>query len=386
MLTTILNNKKPLFVIVLMLALTACNGFFEKDNTPEPTPLTSFTAEVKPRLLWSVKTGSGTDGDYLKISPAIGETTIFTVDAKGTVTAINRSNGRIQWQTRTGLPITAGPGIGDGLVVVTSRKGEIIALDQAGGQIRWKTSIPGEVIANPVIGQDKVIIKAIDGRVRALSAKDGRELWAVHQAEPTLILRGSSTPLIRGHEVAIGFANGNLSKYALGDGRLYWQQPIAIPEGAFAIQRMVDIDANPIAFENHLYAATYQGRIASLDWASGRLLWNHDISSYTGMAADANAVYISDAKSHIWAFNAYNGEVKWRQNRLEARVVSGPASMGNYVVVGDAEGYLHWLNKQDGRIGGRLRAGSAIYASPVVKDNVLYSFTDSGYLLAYTIS
>ena len=39
--------------------LTACNGFFEKDNTPEPKPLKQFTRGNQTTIVWSVKTGSG---------------------------------------------------------------------------------------------------------------------------------------------------------------------------------------------------------------------------------------------------------------------------------------------------------------------------------------
>lgn len=386
MCNNIIKNIKNLLLLVFAVFLTACNGFFEKDNTPAPTPLTKIASEVKPRLMWSTKTGAGSDGEYLKMSPSIGETAIFTTSATGTVTAINKTNGRVQWQVNTSLPITAGPGIGNGFVVVASRQGDVMALRQADGKGVWKTSVPGEILAKPAIGQDRVVVKAVDGYVRALSLQDGHELWAFQQAEPTLILRGSSTPLIRGRDVLIGFANGNLAKFGLNDGRLFWLQPITMAEGAFAIQRMIDIDANPIVFEHHIYAATYQGKIASLDWTSGRILWTHDISSYTGMIADGDAVYISDAKSHVWAFGSDSGLVNWRQNKLESRTVSGPALMGNYVVVGDAEGYLHWLGKSDGHFAGRISAGSPIYAAPLVENDIAYAFTSKGYLLAYTLS
>ena len=149
---------------------------------------------------------------------------------------------------------------------------------------------------------------------------------------------------------------------------------------------MIDVDADPVIFEHHLYAATYQGKIASFDWLSGNTLWSHDISSYTGMTADNNTVYISDAQGIIWAFNADSGLVNWRQTELNARIVTGPAVLGNYLVVGDAEGYLHWLGKNDGHLAARQRVGSAIYAAPVVENNVVYTLTNEGYLAAYTLN
>jgi outer membrane protein assembly factor BamB len=230
-----------------------------------------------------------------------------------------------------------------------------------------------------------VVVKAVDGYTRGLSSNNGREIWSFQQVEPNLVLRGSSAPIIRDGTIIAGYANGNLAKLSLGDGQLLWLQTVAVPEGAFAIQRMIDIDADPIVFEHQIYVATYQGKIASLDWTSGKVLWSHDISSYTGMAADSDSVYISDAKGHVWGFNADSGLVNWRQNRLEYRIISAPAVMGNYVVVGDAEGYLHWLSKTDGHFAARVSLGSAIYASPIVKNNVLYALSNNGYLVAYTL-
>lgn len=375
---------KTSLVVAMTVLLTAC-GFFDKDNTPIPTPLTNFTPEVKPHLMWSTRTGGGSSDEYLKMSPAMGTEAIYTASVKGLVTSINKTTGRVNWQNNTHLDMIGGPGAGDGIVVATSRQGDVMAISQADGSVRWKTVVPGEIIARPAVADNHVVIKTVDGYLRALSTQDGHELWAVQQVEPGLILRGGSTPLIRDGYVIAGFANGNLAKFNLS-GEMVWTHPVAISEGAFAIQRMVDIDADPLVYQHDIYAATYQGKIAYLDWSTGQPIWSHDISSYTGMIADDSAVYISDAKSHIWAFTSTGGLVNWRQTKLDARVVSGPTLMSNYVVVGDAQGYLHWLSKQDGHFAGREYAGGAIYAAPIAENNVLYVLTNNGYLRAYTLN
>lgn len=371
-------------LITFSFLISSC-GFFDKDNTPPPSPLTHFTAEIKPRLLWSTSAGNGNNDDYLKMNPAITSIAIITASSKGTVTSINKTNGRRNWQVNTGLPLSAGPGAGDGIVVVSSRKGDVYALRETNGQQLWRVNIQSEVLANPAVGEGVVVIKAADGHTRALSVNNGHELWAFQQVEPNLILRGASAPIIQDRYLIVGYANGNLAKLNAHDGQLSWLQTITLPEGAFAIQRMIDIDANPIVFEHRIYAATYQGKIASLDWTSGRVLWTHDISSYTGMTADENTVFITDSRSHVWSFGADSGFVNWRQTKLEARIVSGPASMGNYIVVGDAEGYLHWLNKSDGHFAARERLGSKIYAAPIVENNVLYALTNNGDVAAYVV-
>src|SRR5271165_5102216 len=112
---------KHIIAISCILLLTACSGLFDKDNTPAPTPLSSFTPEVQPLKLWSTKTGSGSEDNSFNMGSALSGATLFTANYNGTITAINKKDGHIRWQTNTGLAISAGPGANDGIVVVGSR-------------------------------------------------------------------------------------------------------------------------------------------------------------------------------------------------------------------------------------------------------------------------
>jgi len=374
-----------LLLFICALFLSGCSTFFDKDNSPEPKSLVQLTPTIKPHHLWTVKTGGGVGNEQLKNAPAISGDSIYTSSANGTVTAVDKNTGRIRWKTSTGTAITTGPGTGDGLVVVASRHGKVAALDAENGTPRWNINIPGEALAAPAIARGRVVIKTVDGHVRAFSTQNGKRLWSFQQVEPNFVLRGASSPIIHDQDVLLGFANGNLAKLSLANGQLAWTQAIATPEGAFTIQRMIDIDADPILYGSRIYAATYQGKIASLNWYTGRTLWSHKISSYTGMNANAQNVFISDAKSNIWSFNANNGVVNWRQTDLEWRNISGPAILDNYVIVGDAQGFLHWMNAKTGHFAARTYAGGPIYASPITKNNVLYVLTSNGRLSAYTV-
>lgn len=336
--------------------------------------------------MWAKNVGQGAEKhDYLKMSPIITDSSIYTSSTSGYITSINKTNGATNWEVNLHSSIISGPGVGGGLIVVGCRNGDVIALLQENGRQVWKKNIPGQVVANPGVSNNIVVVKALDGYTRGLSIKDGHEIWSYQQVEPNLILRGSSSPLISGNNVIAGYANGSLAKFNLNDGELEWQQMIAIPQGAFTIQRMVDVDADPIVFHHKIYAVAYQGRIASLDWESGSILWSRDLSSYTGMVADETSVYVSDTRGLVRSFNTDTGERNWRQDKLQYRIISGPADMDNYVVVGDGQGYLHWLNKTNGHLAGRASLGHAIYASPIADNHVLYALTNSGYLAAYTI-
>lgn len=372
-------------LLACVCALSACSGFFDKDNTPKPHALVQFKPQIRPILAWKTSAGSGSGNEYLKMTPAMNDHAIFTSSTNGIVTSIAKNNGRTNWSTKTGFMLTTGPGAGNDIVVIGSMHGNVVALSEATGRTKWTTNVDAELIANPAVSQHHVILKALDGTVTAISTTDGHKLWSFKQSEPDLILRGSSTPLVHDGHVLVGFANGNLANASLSGGQINWVQQLAVPEGAFAIERMIDIDADPIINGHRIFAATYQGNIASLDWRAGKQLWTHKLSSYTGMTADSDAVYVSDAKSYVWSFGSNSGLVNWRQTDLAARNVSGPADIGNYIVVGDAEGYVHWLDKRDGHFAARDYLGGAILAKPLTDGRTLYVLAANGKLAAYQL-
>jgi len=377
---------KKIIVITASSLLCACSTFFDKDNTIPPAELVTFTPTAKVHALWNVSTGWGSGNGYFTYVPAITADTVYTASKNGYVVATNKTTGKIRWRMDMQTEISAGPAAASDLVIVGSHAGDVIALHAANGKIAWKTQTSSEILASPAIAHGVVIVKAINGSLSAFSADNGHALWHYQQTEPTLILRGASAPQISNDTVVTGFANGNLTKLTLRNGSLLWQQPIATAEGSFAIQRMIDIDANPIISGHRVYAATYQGRIVAMDISSGQMIWTHALSSYTGMAVDDNFIYVTDAKSYLWAFDKNSGKVIWCQKQLESRHLSGPALIGNTIVVGDAEGYFHWLSKNDGHFIARNRVAlSGIFAAPVTDNSVVYVATKDGQLAAYSL-
>jgi len=378
---------KNLLLCVMFFILSACSGFFDKDNTPNPSPLVNFSPEAKIATRYYTKTNSGVGKDYLKLSAAVTDDTIFTADKDGKVTASFKATGKTKWQVNLRTGISAGVAADENIVVVGTHDGEVIALNSDTGAQIFKVKASSEILAKPAIQHDVVLVKAIDGKISAFDKNDGHLLWAYEQTEPSLILRGASMPATQDHMTVAGFANGNLAKLTIEGGSLQWQTMIAQPQGSFAIERMIDIDADPVISASRVFAATYQGHIVSLDYLTGREIWAHDISSYTGMTVDDEKVYISDAKSAIWAFNRDTGAVSFRQVDLGARNITAPVIIGNYIVVGDGEGFLHWLSREDGHFVARIRMNrSRILATPVVDNGILYVVSTDGHLAAYSLA
>ena len=160
---------------------------------------------------------------------------------------------------------------------------------------------------------------------------------------------------------------------------------MSLASGRSQLERMVDIDSDPVILGNDIYVATFQGRLASVALEDGRITWTRDISSYAGLTADERNIYITDDQSNVWALERSTGNSVWKQENLFARRATAPAAIGDLVVVGDLEGYLHWMDKSNGQFVARTRVSKdPVLAPPVAFEDIVYAYSSDGTLSAYT--
>src|SRR5690606_26136777 len=253
------------------------------------------------------------------------------------------------------------------------------------GEVQWRAQVSSEILSPPLRSGGVVVVRTNDGKVFGLSGVTGERLWVYDRTVPALTLRGTSAPAIAAGAVIAGFDVGRVAALDLGTGRLLWETSVATARGRSELERMVDIDSDPVILDGVIYVTTYQGQLAALQLETGRILWSRAVSSHTGFTADDNHIYLTDADSHVWAFDRYTGGVAWKNEKLHARMATGPASVGDYVVVGDLQGYLHWLRKEDGEFAARTQlTKKRIIVEPATAGRVLYAYGSDGTLAAYT--
>jgi outer membrane protein assembly factor BamB len=120
---------------------------------------------------------------------------------------------------------------------------------------------------------------------------------------------------------------------------------------------------------------------------TGQIWWAHELSSYRGMNMDDEALYISTAEGEVVALRARTGAEIWRQSVLLHRGLSEPANMNDALVVGDFQGYLHWLDKSSGALAARVSTGKVRISNvPVVAGNIVVAVNDRGQIHAYRVS
>ena len=375
-------------LIVITSSLTACATIsgLGKDNTPPPTPLVAFSPEMVPAPMWSASTGKGTQEMVIKLVPVLVNNAVITADQNGMVTATDAATGHMIWQNALNTPLSSGPSSNGNVVVVSAASGVLYALQVTNGRILWHTVLPNQLLGVPAITASRVAVETVDGKLLTLDAATGQPIWSYDHGAPTMILRGGSSPQITRNEVIAGYSDGKLAAYGLADGRLIWEHQLSEPTGGTDIEQMTDIVADPIVADGVIYGVNYQGNISAVDASTGSVIWQHGLSSYTGMALGSQYLFVTDADGYVWAFDRSSGDVMWRQMQLANRILSAPVLQGNTVLVADGEGFVHWLSQQDGRFVARASAAAdAISVPPAVNGNRIYVLNNAGLLTAYVV-
>ncbi len=375
----------PVVIVVAAMALSGCGaltGFLaDEENELAPAELESFEPAASIRTLWTRRVASGEGEQQLDLRAVLAGGRLFTAGHEGDVGAYDPLTGERIWETDTGLSLSGGPGVGSGLVVVGDSAGGVVALSRADGAVAWRARLTSEVLSAPAVGERIVAVRTVDGKLHGLDTASGARIWVYDRTVPALSLRGTSAPVIAGEAVVAGFDSGHLAAISLDDGQLRWEFQVAVPTGQTELERLADMDADPVVADGTVYAVAFQGRVAAFDLRTGRPLWQRDLSSHAGIGIGRRLIYVTDEESHVWAFDRGTGASLWRQDGLARRGVTRPVELGDHVVVADSEGYVHWLGIDDGRFAARSRAGGgAVTAPPVTGESAVYVFGRSGTL------
>jgi len=380
--------KRLLIAFLLSgLFLQGCSwikSWGDDDEAGAPAPLVEFKSSLKVGKVWSTNTGDGMGKQGLSMGPRYSSGTLYAADYKGILVSVNAESGSKNWELKTDQPFSGGPGLDDSQVYMGTIDGRVIAYDRNDGAGLWNAQVSSEVLIPPESAEGIVVVRCIDGRVFGLDAINGRRIWVYDHSVPLLTLRGNADLLVYGGTVFIGYDDGSVVNLKLEDGNLLWNQTIVSPEGRTELERLADVGTKMVIVASDLIVSSYKNRVASLAADSGRLLWFNEISSATGIQVDRTNLAVSESNGNLWMLDRRNGSTLWKLDQMANRGLTRPAFYGNYVVVGDKEGYLHWIDTQIGSFVARNKVSSKGFAAaPFSVGTTLYVLTHGGDLIAY---
>ena len=400
--SSLLRTGALAFAIATLTGCATIKGWFndvKKENIEPPTPLAEhFTNSVAVQHVWSTRVGKGAEKTGALMRPAYADGKLYAASTTGSVEAFDAATGRSLWHKQAGkrsgfifhrgnnsVRFSGGPSVDGDLVVAGTLEGTVYAFGAADGADRWTVQLSADMISAPAIGGDLVVVRTHDGHIFGLDRATGARRWVYDRPTvPLLSLRGNSAPVLLEGVVYAGEDNGKVVALRATDGAPLWEQALSTGEGRTEIDRLQDVDGQISVAGGVVYAAGYRGQTGALVAQTGRPVWTHDVSSYSGVATSASQVYLSDADANVYALDLRTGSSEWKQDGLKYRWLSEPAVQGDTVVVGDLEGWVHWLSISDGKLVARERLSKdPIRAAPVVAGDTVYVEDIYGNISAY---
>lgn len=381
---------KKIPLLLVLLAMSGCGSvdmvkgwMGNKPGMVEPTKLVEFSQTARFTERWHADFG---ESGASPLQASLTRDAVYGASGKGVLTRLDRATGRQVWRVESNLVVSAGVGSGEGLVLIGSDKGEVHAFGED-GVLRWKRTVSSEVLGVPQVSEGVVVVRSGDGHITGLSVADGKRLWVYERSTPALVVRSHAGVTIRRGAAFAGFAGGKLIAIKLSDGSLLWESSVSVPRGNTELERISDITSNPLVNDAQVCAIAFQGNLACFESSQGSPLWNRDISSDKGLFILRKQLYLSDARGAVLALDKDSGSTIWKNEQLILRETSAPYGMDGFVVVGDYEGYLHALNRDDGRFMARIKLdGSALSAAPVQMDDGMLVQTRKGSVYSLTIN
>lgn len=348
----------------------------------EPAALVELKGSMAVRTAWKLDIGKA---ETFMFTPAVVGATIVAAGAGGDIARIDAVTGRQIWRVKAPTTLSAGVGTDGNMVVVGGDEGSVHAFDMD-GKFLWSASASSEVLSSPVIGEGMVVVRTADNRIIGLDAKTGTRKWTVQRISPPLTLRSAPGMVVVGKDVIIAQPGGKLLSVTIATGATRWEVAVAEPRGATELERVTDIAGNPVLFEGDVCAVAYQGKVGCFDMSTGTARWSKKFSSDTGVSVDQRFVFAVEDNGAVSAFARDTGANAWRNDKLSYRRLSTPVSYGRAVAVGDYQGIIHFLSREDGAFLARAATdGSPIISTPLVSGTNLIFQTQSGTVTAIAV-
>ncbi len=371
-----------LVCIGVVATLTGCStvkSWFGQDQRNVPAALVDFKSTMAVRSAWSSSIGSAKDFTF---APALSGNSLFVAAADGSVAKLDAATGRTVWRINAGMRLTAGVGSDGHTIAVVGEKGVIRAYDEQ-GTLLWKVQTTSEVLSAPAVGEALVIVRSVDNRISAFDSTTGVQRWTLQRSIPPLTLRAAPGIVIVDQNAYVALPGGKLVALALSNGGPIWEATVGDSRGTTELERMVDVSGLPAVLRDDVCAVSYQGSLACFDKKNGTQHWIKKLSSYVGIALDERFVFAADALGVANAYTRETGQSVWRNQKLANRRLSTPVSFGRAVAFGDAQGYIHFLSREDGSFLARFGTdGSSIINAPLIAGSNLIVQTQSGTVIA----
>ena len=382
-----MSLKRVILLTISIILISACNGGESKQKKLDQEQQKEFIKALPKseiiEVLWERDLG---EFNRIGFNFVVENSISYSIDVNGKIRAVDLSDGDVLWKNKYKREITAAVGISADALFAVDNKSRLVAFSRADGEQLWRSDINSEVLIPPVVAGNFVIVKTLDAKLVGFDLDSGEQRWTYRHEKTGLSLRGGSTPLVARNFLFTGFEDGRLVAVDANTGKLLWDVPVGKTSGRDEIQRLTDIDAQPVIDGDNLYVTAFQRRMMALDIVGGRILWSRPVSSFLDFEIDSQALYIIDVSNKIVAIDRRSGNALWTQENLKNIPLTSIINLGNRLILTDDEN-LYLLSRENGEVLSRQKlSGGAPLLAPIVINDRAYYLLSNGDLKALAFS
>jgi outer membrane protein assembly factor BamB len=275
------------------------------------------------------------------------------------------------------------PAIAFRYLYYASLNGNLIAVSTRNGRRLWTVHVGRCEAASPAadrLGRGSVYETFLNRRPcgRSAALRGDGELLVV-AAGPSHSVRWSkrlgaseTSPLLVGHRLYVGDAEGNVYSLRGVDGKTIWTRHVGgAVKGAIAYDR------------GRLFFGAYDGRLYALRASDGKSVWragsNRDWfgghgTFYSTPAVAYSRVYLGSTDGHVYSFGEQSGKLRW-SHATGGFVYGSPAVWRGRVFVGSYSDTFYAFDAATGAVLWKFHANGPISGSATVVDGIVYFAT-----------
>jgi len=362
------------FAIFSVAILASCSSGGGK---VKPADLPVVTPRLHATQAWKLPVGAASS----TLSPVVVGDLVVVASVSGQMLTVRVGDGSIQSRVDVGSKLQAGVGFDGHMAAVVTERNELVVA--VGNQVVWRNKLSASAYTAPLVAGQRVFVMTSDRTVQAFDGNTGIRLWQQTRTGEALVLRQPGVLIAFGDTLLAGIG-GRLVAFNPSSGSIRWEAAAANTRGGNDVERLVDL-VHPVSrIGSQVCARAFQAAVACLDASRGVLSWRQNSDGQTGVSGDESLLFGTDAAGRIQAWKRANGEVAWTQDALKFRGLTAPLWLGQSVVVGDAQGLLHFVSRDDGSVMARIPTdGSPLVGAPVLAGDTLIAQTRSGNLFAW---
>jgi outer membrane protein assembly factor BamB len=365
---------RPLWVIVGVLALGGCAGL-TGDKLP---PLPAVKPQFNVQQAWSHRMQGPTG---FPMSMWTDANRVAVASDEGQVSLLDVGTGKVMWDVQLRNRLSAGVGSDGRRFAVVGENSQLYVIES--GQLLWQKPLGSQSYTRPLVAGERVFVLGTDRSVTAFDAQTGAQLWRKQRSSDPLALQQAGLLVAVRNTLVVGLG-GRMVAMDPNTGNVLWDVLIGQTRGTNDIERLTDIVGGALRDGDTLCVRAFQSNVACVDAQRGRLLWNRTANGSTGVDGNADVVVAVESDSRIQAWSRLDGQALWRQDAARLRQLTAPLVLGRSVVVGDAEGVVHFFSRADGSPLLQVKTdGNPITSRPAVAGDTLIVLTRAGLVVAY---